>query len=203
METRSVMVPGLERLEGFLQLRHLLQRRSELRGHVELRRRLQLHLLPGPLVGDGLLDEGLELRAALRDVRGAGEAHLPGALHVLGLLHQLPLRVLQQRTLVEEHRAIVVEAVHQEDVLPLEGVAGVAPLQLLGEAAVQGDGAQQGIRLLPGSLLLEEPVDGGVHGGKLGVDRFRWRYEVGGYQGWHVCGGVECEPQMHADGRGS
>src|SRR5436190_1817263 len=60
----------------------------------------------------------------------AGELHHPRCLN-LPELHQQPLRVLQQRTLKEAQRAIFFEALNDDNVFSIHGVAGFPPLALL------------------------------------------------------------------------
>lgn len=73
---------------------------------------------------------------------------------VLGLLDQQSVAAFQQRTLLDEQGAMVIEAVLREDVLAQEGVTGMPPLQFIGEPAVQREvmklreGLAHGVSLL-------------------------------------------------------
>ncbi len=85
---------------------------------------------------------GLHRLLELGHLLDAREPDLPGRLHVLGLLNEDAFGVLEQRALVKQDGAVLLEAVDERDVLAVERVARLTPLQVFGQPAVEQDLAE-------------------------------------------------------------
>src|SRR5204863_882087 len=73
---------------------------------------------------------GLDGRRLRPDVLHAGELHHPPGVH-LAELHEHLLGVLQQGALKEGQPKVLLEALHDDDVLLIDRVGGLTPLTLL------------------------------------------------------------------------
>ena len=76
---------------------------------------------------------------------------LADAQHELGTVRLRPRGVAQQRPLEEHERQEVLHLLDDDDVLPVVAVAGLGPLELLGQPAPEQDGTQRRdlVRLQP------------------------------------------------------
>src|SRR5690349_874697 len=118
-----------QRLERALEPRIVAELLLQLLGHGNFWG-LRLDLHSGLLGRHGLAHVGLDGGRLRRNLLGAGEFHHPRCLNLSELDQQL-LWVLQQRTLKEAQRAIVFEALNDDEVFPIHCVAGLSPLALL------------------------------------------------------------------------
>ena len=102
----------------------------------------ELHLQSGTLDLDRLAHVRFHGLLEFGHVSDAREPDLPGRLHVLRLLNEDAFGVPQGRALVKQDGAVLLEAVDERDVPCVERVARLAPLQVLGQPAVEEDRAE-------------------------------------------------------------
>ena len=152
-----------QRGEGRLQLGIRGELGLELLGQLDVLGLLELHLQPSALDLDRLAHVGLDRLLELGHLLDAREPDLPGRLHVLGLLNEDAFGVLEQRALVKQDGAILLEAVDERDVLAVESVARLAPLQVFGQPALKEDLAELLELRAPLVLLLQKRIHLGVH----------------------------------------
>jgi hypothetical protein len=93
----------------------------------------------------------------------ASWARISSRLDVLGLLDQEVLLVLEEHTLGQQNRTVVLEPVDQGHIGPVPGVAGLAPFHLLDDRQAEEDLPELGKLLLPPGLPGEELVDRTAH----------------------------------------
>jgi len=103
--------------------------------------------------------------------RSSRAPDLTRGLHVLRLLDQNALIVLEQSAFEEQQRTILLERVDQHDVAAALGVARAAPFQFLGRATAESDGSEFPERVLPLLVLGEVPIDLGVHPASRALNR--------------------------------
>ena len=99
-----------ERIKGFGEFRVIVQSLLKLRWRIELRHGLHHDLGAGFLNRDGLINIGLDRRLLLVDIRKRSKPDLPRGLHILGLLNEDALGVLEQSAFHEKQSAIILEA---------------------------------------------------------------------------------------------
>ncbi len=155
--------PGVSAAKAALNLAFAASLGLELLGHLEVLGLLERHLQPRALDLDRLAQVGLQRLLEPGHVLDAREPDLPGRLHVLGLLNEDALGVLEQRALVKQDGAVLLEAVDERDVLAVERVARLAPLQIFGQPAVEEDLAELLELRAPLVLPLQKRIHLGVH----------------------------------------
>ena len=64
---------------------------------------------------------------------------------------------------MEEDRDVLLKGVEQENILIVQGVARMHPLEVLGQISAEGNFAQERILFLPLGLLLHKDIDAMVH----------------------------------------
>ena len=84
-------------------------------------------------------------------------------LHVLGLLDEQALGVLEQDPFHEQQSAVILEAMDQNHVAAVKVVASLAPLQLFIEARCQAELAERSIFSTPALFLAMNLADEGIH----------------------------------------
>jgi hypothetical protein len=122
----------------------------------------------GLLNRNGLTQVALDCCFVPVDVRNPCKPNLPRGLHVLGLLNQDVLGVLEQSTLHEQQSAIVLEAVDQNDIFTIEVIAGLTPFQFFVESGLESEFAQHSIFNAPAFLLAVDLTDEWIHGSTSG-----------------------------------
>src|SRR6185437_14780676 len=106
-------------------------------GNWILRGLLQANFLPRLLDPDGFVDVTPQGRLQCRNFLGRGELYPAARLGVLADLFENVLRVLQQGAFEEGERARFLQRDDDRHVLLPVGEAGLAPFQLLGQAAAE------------------------------------------------------------------
>ena len=177
----GALAAGRQGLEGLLKLGFGGKSGAEFVGNF-LRLAFDGDLGAVVLEEDGFLDPLGELLPMLLNLDQIRAPKRSRRLRVGPGGHEHPVGIAEQRALEKVHRGKVLEGADNEDVFPFVGVAGLLPLQVLGEARGEGDFAQGSQFFGPSvdlafwgaafrtavASLEEEFVDFGIRDGALG-----------------------------------
>lgn len=142
MQEVSPLATGRERTEGLFELGFGCKSGAEFLGHF-LRLALDVNLGAGVFEEDGLLNPQGELAPMFLNLGQIRATKGPRRLGVGPGGHEHPVGIAEQRAFEKIHRGEVLESTDDEDIFPFVGVAGLLPLQVLGEAGGKGDFAQR------------------------------------------------------------
>ena len=121
------------------------------------------HLQARLLDVDRLIDVGLDGAGVPGHVLDRGELHTPGRSRVRPLLLENAFRILEQGTLEEHEGEEVVHLLEDDDVLSPVAVAGLAPLDSLGQPAAEQDGPERRHLVRPLLRPSHVGIDVGIH----------------------------------------
>jgi hypothetical protein len=140
MQDVGPLSPGGQGIEGFREPAVLLQDLGQLLRNLELALRLINDFKPGFLHCDGLPNIGLHHGLCNLSLTGELQAHC--RLCVLSLTAEQAVGVMEQGAFEEHEGAVRFEGLDDGHVRPLERVAGLAPLKVFVEPAIQEDRPQ-------------------------------------------------------------